>query len=88
MGGGGVRPSVAATNSEFPEESPICDFACHLPENPYTVYLKVVGITTSQKRTITKKIDLYNYGKNDVKDKDKWGVDYDGEVSPFFCHCR
>ena len=62
----------------------ICDFACRSPENPGTLYLKVVGIPSSPKRTTTEKINFCNYGKNNVADQDKWEVDSNGAVGPFF----
>ena len=71
-------------NWETSQESPNCDFACCSPENPGTLYLKVLGIPSSPKRTITNKIDFCNYNENYAADKYKWEVDYDGEVSPFF----
>ena len=83
-GGEGGRPPAAVTDSEIPQESLICDFACRSPENIDTLYLKVVVIPSSPKRTIMKKIDLYNYDENYVADQDKWEVDSDGEVGPFF----
>ena len=83
-GGGGGRPQAAVANSEISQESSICDFACAPPENTDTLYLKVVGISSSPKRTTTKKIDFCNYDENDVEDQDKWEVDSDGEVGPFF----
>ena len=33
---------------------------------------------------MTKNIDLCNYDENDKEDKDKWEVDYDGKIGPFF----
>ena len=47
------------------------------------MYLNVVGIPPSLKRTITKKIDFFNYNENDEEDKYKWEVDYDGDFGPF-----
>ena len=44
----------------------------------------MVGIPTSPRRTTTKKIHKCNYNENDKEDKDKWEVDYDGGVGPFF----
>ena len=54
-----------------------------MPENPDTLYLKVLGIPPSPNRTISKKIDLYNYYENDAEDKEKWWVDSDGGVGTF-----
>ena len=48
------------------------------------MYLNVVGILPPPKRTITKKIDLCSYNKNDQEYKDKCEVDYNGNVGPFF----
>ena len=75
---------MVVTYSETPQESRICNFSCRSPENTDTLYLKVVGISSSPKRTTTKKIDFCNYDENDVEDQDKWEVDSDGEVGPFF----
>ena len=82
--GGGGCPPVAVTNSKFPKESPIFDFDHRLPENPDSLYLNVVSIPQLPKRTITYKIDFWNYGENYKEDKDKWEVDYDRKVGPFF----
>ena len=81
---GGNRSPVVVTDSELPQESPICDFSHRSPENTDNFYLNVVGIPTSPKRTITNKIDFYNYDEYDVKYKEKWEIDCDGDVSPFF----
>ena len=35
-------------------------------------------------RTTAKKINSCNYDENDAADQDKWEVDSDGEVGPFF----
>ena len=56
--GGGGRTPVEVAHSETTEESSVCYFSCHSPENPDTLYLKVVGIPSSPKRTITKNIDF------------------------------
>ena len=82
--GRGGRPQAAVADSEIPQETSICDFACRSPENPDTLYLRVVGIPSPPKRTIPKKIDFCNYDKKIVADEDKWEVDSDGEVGPFF----
>ena len=82
--GGRGRPPVAVTNSGFPQESLICYFSCRLPLNLYTLYLDVVGIPPSPKRTSKKKIDFWNYDENNEADKDNWGVDDYGKVGPFF----
>ena len=71
-------------NLETLQESCICNFACSLTENPDTLYLKVVGIPSSPKRNITKKIDLCNYSENYAVDKDEWEFYSDGEAVPFF----
>ena len=65
-------------NSEISQESSIYDFACAPPENTDTLYLKVVGISSSLKITIPKHIDLLSYEKNDATYQDKWEVYYDG----------
>ena len=44
----------------------------------------MIFIPKIPKRTITKKIDLWNYYENDEDDKDKWEVDYVGDVGLFF----
>ena len=38
----------------------------------------MVGIPSSSKRTITKKIDFLNYEKNGDEGKDKWDIYSDG----------
>ena len=75
---------MEVTNSELPQEFSIFYFDCGSPKNPYTLYLHVVGITQSPNITTTNKLDLCNYDENDEEDKDKWEVDSDGEVDPFF----
>ena len=75
---------MAVTNSEFPQESPICDFDPCSPQKTDSLYLDVVGISPSPRRTITKKIDFCNYNENDEEDKYKWYVDSDGDIGPFF----
>ena len=75
---------MAVINSELPQEYLICDFSCPSPEKPNTLYLKLVGIPSSQNRTITKKIDFCNYDENDAAYKENWEVDYDRLVGPFF----
>ena len=52
---------MVVTNSEMPQESLIFDDAYRLPESLETLYLKVVGIPSRPKRTITKKIGFCNY---------------------------
>ena len=79
---------MAVTNSELPQESPICNFSCPSPENPDSSYLNVVGIPSSPKRTITKKIDFLNYEKNGEEGKDKWDIYSDGGLVRFSCHFR
>ena len=75
---------MAVTNSEFSQESPVCDFSRRSLRNPENLYLNAVGIPSLTKRTITKNIDLYNYDGNNDEDKDKWEVYSDGEVGTFF----
>ena len=82
--GGGDKPHFAVTNSELPQEYPICDFARRSPENPDSLYLNVVHNTPFTNITITKKVYFCNYNKNDEDNKDKWEVDNDGDVGPFF----
>ena len=53
------------------------------PENPDTLYPKVVGIPSLAKRNTTKKIYLCNYDEKYMAYRDKWEVDSDGEVGPF-----
>ena len=67
---------------EIPQGYLNFDFACCSPENIDTLYMKVLGITSFPKRTITKKINLCRYDENDVADQDKWEADDDGEVFP------
>ena len=67
----------------MPQESLVCNSACRLADNPDTLYLNVVGIPPSPKRTIIKEIAFCNYDENYDIDKDKWEVDSDGEVGPF-----
>ena len=81
---GWVTPPVKVTNSELPHEYLICDFSSRLPENPYSLYLNMVGIIPSPNIIIMKKIGFCNYAKNNEDDKDKGEVDYDGDVGPFF----
>ena len=57
--GGGMLPA-AVENSYIPQESLIFDFSCRSPENPSTLHLEVVGITSTKKITITKNINLCN----------------------------
>ena len=54
-GGRGWLP-VGVANSEFSQGSSICDFSCCSPENPYTLYLKMLGILSSSKINVTKKV--------------------------------
>ena len=68
----------------MPQESAIYDFTCRLPKNPDNFYLKIVGIPSFPKQTITKKIDFCIYDENDEADGDKWEVHYNREVGPFF----
>ena len=84
MGGGGERTPVAEINSEFIQESLVCDFTCPSPENLNTLYIKVVGILPFPKITIPERIDFCNYIENYAEYKDNWEVDYDGVVGPFF----
>ena len=48
------------------------------------MYLKFVGIPSWPKKTITNKIGFCNYIENDETDHDKWEIDSDGKVDPFF----
>ena len=80
---GTVQPPVAVINLEFPLKSLICDFAHCSPGNGDTFYLNLVVIPSSPKRKITKD-RLCNYYENYEEDKDKWEVDSNGEVVPFF----
>ena len=75
---------MAAASSEMPQRSSICFFFCHSYENLDTLYLKVVGIPSSPKRTITKKINFCKYDKNGAADQYKWEVNYDGGVGTLF----
>ena len=52
------RLPVAVKNSEFPQESPICDFARRLPKNSGSLYLNMVEIPSLPSKIITEKIDL------------------------------
>ena len=63
---------MTVANSETPQESLVCDFDCRLPESQDTFYLKVEGIISSSKKTITKKIDSFSYDKSNLGDRDKW----------------
>ena len=81
---GGDQLPVVVTNSGFPQESPICIFSRRSPKNPDSLHLNVVGIPPSSMITITKKIDFCNYDENVEVDKDKWEVDYEGDIGPFF----
>ena len=80
---GGRMPEVAE-NLERPQEYSIFDFYCHLPENADTLCLKVVDIPSFPKITIIKKTNCCNDDDNNAVDQEKWEVDYDGEVGPFF----
>lgn len=53
---GGCRPLSAVPDLEILQESSIPHFACPLPENPNTFYLKIVGSPSFPNRVITKKI--------------------------------
>ena len=79
---------MAVTNSELPQESPICNFSCPSPENPDSSYLNVVGIPSSPKRTITKKIDFLNYEKMVRKVKTSGIFILMGGLVRFSCHFR
>ena len=48
------------------------------------MYLNIVGIPPSPKRTITEKIDFCNCDENYNEDKYKWEVDYVGKFGTFF----
>ena len=64
---------MAVTNSETPQESPIFNFSCRLPEILDTFNLKVVCIISSKRIIITKKIYLCNGDENNEVDKGKCG---------------
>ena len=72
------------TNLKLPQESKISYFSRCLSEKPDTLYLNIVGIPSTSKKNKMKKIYLCNYEENDGENKDKWEVDSDGEVGPFF----
>ena len=69
--GGGVSASSGSDKFVISTGVPIFDFACCLSKNPDNLYLSVVGITPSPKITIRKKIDVCNYDKNNVENKEK-----------------
>ena len=75
---------MAVVNSETPQESSIYNFACLSPENIDTLYMKVVVIPSLPRRTITNNIDFLKYDENYAEYQDKWEVDSDWEVGPFF----
>ena len=70
-------------NSELPQEYPICDFSRHLPDNPDTLYLNIIPIPPSPKRTIISKIDLSKYIENDDYDKKSGRFIMIGKLVPF-----
>ena len=72
---GGGRAPLTVTNSELPQKSLICNFSRRSPENSDSLYLNMLVIPKSPKRTITKKIDFCNYYENCHEDKNKWEVD-------------
>ena len=81
--GGVYQPSSAVVNSKMPQGSFIYDFFCRLPENPYTLHLKIVGITSFPKRNITKKINFCNCHQMMWQIKTSGGLILMGNLVPY-----
>ena len=79
----GGETSVAVNNSELPQESPIFNFSGFLPVNLDTLYLNVVGIQPSPKKTIKNRIDFFNCDEMIMRIKTS-SLILMGKLVPFF----